>query len=251
MNKKQDTNEAYHSHPGISASGLKRIYKKSVYHYITQKPFESSAMALGSAVHCAMLEPDTFFDEYHIMPRIDRRTKAGKEAFIIEQKKAEGKLLLSSEDYETIESILTNFRNDDLAQHYCKGIVELSHYGKHEGLEVRVRPDCLNRVENWISDVKTCQDNSPQAFKRDVYKYAYHLQAAFYMDMLGIDNFRFIAVETNYPYSVEVYSLSEDMIEQGRQAWKQAFADWRLYKETGIVSKHNWFEFNDDGSKVL
>jgi hypothetical protein len=71
------------------------------------------------------------------------------------------------------------------------------------------------------------------------------------MDMLGVDNFRFIAVETNYPYSVEVYSLSDEMIEQGRQAWMQAFSDWRLYNETGIVSKHNWFEFNEDGSKVL
>lgn len=251
MIKKQDSNEVYHTQPGISASGLKKIYKKSVYHYLTQQPFESSAMALGSAVHCAMLEPEKFFDEYHIMPRMDRRTKAGKEAYEIEQKKAEGKLLISSDDYDTIESILTNFRNDDLAQKYCKGIVELSHYTKYEGLEVRVRPDCLNRVENWISDIKTCQDNSPQAFKRDVYKYAYHLQAAFYMDMLGIDNFRFIAVETNHPYSVEVYALGEDMIEQGRQAWKQAFADWRLYQEAGIVSKHNWFEFNDDGSKVL
>jgi exodeoxyribonuclease VIII len=251
MIKKQDTNEVYHSQKGISASGLKKIYKKSVYHYLHQQPFESASMAFGSAVHCAMLEPETFFNEYHIIPRLDRRTKAGKEAFEIEQKKAEGKVLLTPDDYERIESILTNFRNDDLAQHYCKGQIELSHYGEHEDLPIRVRPDCLNRVENFISDVKTCQDNAPQAFKRDVYKYAYHLQAAFYMDMLGIDNFRFIAVETNYPYSVEVYSLSDEMIEQGRQAWKQAFSDWRLYNEAGIVSKHNWFDFNDDGSKVL
>ena len=84
-----------------------------------------------------------------------------------------------------ITKILENFRNHDLAQKYCQGQIELSHYGKYENLDVRVRPDCLNRVEGFISDVKTCQDNSPNAFKRDVYKYAYHLQAAFYMDMCG------------------------------------------------------------------
>ncbi len=251
MRTANDTNEKYHSSAGISASGLKTIYKKSVRHHIDRKPFESAAMALGSAVHAAMLEPNTFFDDYHVMPKIDRRTKEGKEAYLVEQKKAEGKMLITPDDYEKINSILDNFRNDDLAQKYCKGVIELSHYGKHEGLDVRVRPDCLNKVQGFISDVKTCQDNSPMAFKRDVYKYAYHLQAAFYMDMIGVDEFRFIAVETNYPYTIEVYTLSDEMIEQGRKAWKAAFADWKLYVETGIISNHIWHEFNDDGSKIL
>lgn len=251
MRTANDTNEKYHSSAGISASGLKTIYKKSVRHHIDRKPFESAAMALGSAVHAAMLEPNTFFDDYHVMPKIDRRTKEGKEAYLVEQKKAEGKMLITPDDYEKINSILDNFRNDDLAQKYCKGVIELSHYGKHEGLDVRVRPDCLNKVQGFISDVKTCQDNSPMAFKRDVYKYAYHLQAAFYMDMIGVDEFRFIAVETNYPYTIEVYTLSDEMIEQGRKAWKAAFADWKLYVETGIISNHIWHEFHDDGSKIL
>jgi hypothetical protein len=251
MKTNRDTNEKYHASPGISASGLKTIYKKSVYHYINQKPFESSAMAFGSAVHAAMLEPHTFFDDYHVMAKMDRRTKEGKEAYLLEQKKSEGKIVLSADDYDKVTAILENFRNDDLAQKYCKGVIELSHYGKHEDLDVRVRPDCLNVVDGFISDVKTCQDNSPMAFKRDVYKYAYHLQAAFYMDMLGVSEFRFIAVESNYPHSIEVYSLGEAMIEQGRRAWKSAFADWKLYIDTGIISNHIWDEFNEDGSKVL
>ena len=253
METKFDTNEVYHSTPGISASGLKTIYKKSVYHFLNQKPFESSAMALGSAVHCAMLEPELYYKNYHVMPNIDRRTKVGKETFEIEQKKAEGKILLNQEDHEKITKILENFRNHDLAQKYCKGEIELSHYKKHENIDVRIRPDVLNRIENFISDVKTCQDNSPSAFKRDVYKYGYHLQCAFYSDMLGIpaENFRFIAVETNYPFSVEVYGLSDEMINQGRNGWKRAFNDWKIYVETGIVSGYIWNDFNDDGSLIL
>lgn len=253
MTTKFDSNEVYHSSPGISASGLKTIFKKSVYHFLNQKPFESSAMALGSAVHCAMLEPELYYKDYHVMPKIDRRTKAGKEAFEIETKKAEGKLLLSFDDHNKITEILKNFRNHDLAQKYCKGEIELSHYAKHEEIDVRVRPDVLNKVENFISDVKTCQDNSPNAFKRDIYKYGYHLQCAFYSDMLGVpaENFRFVAVETNYPFSVEVYGLSEEMIEQGRRGWQRAFNDWKIYVETGIISGYIWANFSDDGSLIL
>ena len=76
-----DTNKKYHSSKAISASGLKSINKKSVYHFLNQKPFESSAMALGTAVHCAMLEPHLYYKEFHVMPKIDRRTKIGKQTF--------------------------------------------------------------------------------------------------------------------------------------------------------------------------
>jgi len=251
MKTKFDSNEIYHSTPGISASGLKTIYKKSVQHFLTQKPFESSAMALGTAVHCAMLEPEEYYNEFHVLPKIDRRTKAGKEKYEIEQKKAVGKKTISFDEHKKVEAICEQFRNHDLAQKYSKGEIELSHYLDYEGQKVRVRPDCLNKIEDFISDVKTCQDNSPIAFKRDVYKYGYHLQAAFYCDMLNVSEFRFIAVETNYPFSVEVYSLSNEMIDQGRKAWKRAFADWKIYKETGIVSGYIWESFNQDGSLIL
>ncbi|QDP54254.1 MAG: putative exodeoxyribonuclease 8 [Prokaryotic dsDNA virus sp.] len=251
MKTQFDSNEKYHSSPGISASGLKAIYKKSVYHFLNQKPFETSSMALGTAVHCAMLEPEMYHKEFHIMPKIDRRTKQGKEQFEIEQKKAKNKKLVSFDDHQKITKILENFKNHELAQKYCQGQIELSHYGKLENLDVRVRPDCLNRVEGFISDVKTCQDNSPNAFKRDVYKYAYHLQAAFYMDMCNIDKFKFIAVETNFPFSVEVYTLSDEMIEQGRKAWKRAFDDWKIYCDMGIISGYIWNNFDNDGSLIL
>ena len=33
----KDTNEVYHSHNSISASGLKEIYKKSVFHFLNRK----------------------------------------------------------------------------------------------------------------------------------------------------------------------------------------------------------------------
>ena len=253
MKTKFDTNEIYHASPGISASGLKTIFKKSVYHFLNQKRFESSAMALGSAVHCAMLEPELYYKDYHVMPKIDKRTKAGKEAFEIETKKAEGKLLLASDEHYKITKILENFRKHELAQKYCKGEIELSHYNEYEGIQIRVRPDNLNRIENFISDVKTCQDNSPSAFLRDIYKYGYHLQAAFYSEMLGIPtkNFRFIAVETNHPFSVEVYGLSTEMIERGSMGWKKAFSDWKIYVETGIISGYNWNNFSNDGSLIL
>lgn len=248
---RKDSNAEYHSKDSMSSSGLKYIWKKSVYHYNRRLPFSNSSLTLGSAVHTALLEPHLFYDEYMIMKPFDGRTKDGKEL----KKKYEdlaGKMnLLTHQEGEVISGIIENFQNDKLAQYYTKGDIELSHYLEFEGVDVRVRPDCINRLEGFISDVKTCQDNSPKAFIKDVYKWGYHLQDAFYMDTLGVNKFIFIACETNYPYSVQCYELGEEHIERGRNAYKQALGDWKFYLETGVELGYNGFETTDEGIIVL
>ena len=71
------------------------------------------------------------------------------------------------------------------------------------------------------------------------------------MDMLGINNFKFIAVQNTYPYTVEVYTLGEELLERGRHAWKQAFKDYEIYKETQVITSYNWHLYGNDGSFVF
>jgi exodeoxyribonuclease VIII len=253
MKTEKDTNEQYHSRGEISASGLKTIYKKSVYHHLNQIRKETSAMSLGTAVHTAMLEPDVYNSEYYVVPKLDLRKKVDKILYQEHIEKSQGKKVIGQEDSDIIQSIMRNFNHHELAKKYCNGIVELSHYGEYKGVPVRVRPDVMNNVGQYIADVKTCQDNSPRAFRSDIYKWAYHLQAAAYSLILGfpIENFRFIAVETKYPFTVEVYGLSEDLIEQGINAFHSALEDWRLYLNTGIIQGYKTSETAQDGALII
>ena len=96
----KDSNDEYHAQKSISASGLKEISKNSVYHHINRLPFESSSMALGTAVHTALLEPDTFYDIYYPLPEIkDARTKEGR----LLKKEAEEKLNPKNERINQIQ----------------------------------------------------------------------------------------------------------------------------------------------------
>lgn len=247
-----ESNAKYHSHSGwISASGLKTIFKKSVFHHLNKQPFSSSSLTLGSAVHSALLEPENFNKEFYLIPKIDRRTKEGKQKYAEEFLAANGREIITPEDMTIIKAISEKHQKNDLSQHYCTGQVEISHYGEMDEVPIRVRPDVIGT--DFISDVKTCQDNSPRAFRSDVYKYAYHLQAAFYSDALGfpVENFRFIAVETKYPYTVQVYALSDEMIEQGRNAYKSALADWKFYLDTGIEMFYKTQDTRNDGALIL
>ena len=247
----KDSNEVYHSHKSISASGLKEIWKKSVYHFLNRKFKETPAMKLGTAVHQMLLEPEDFDDIYYVIDKIDKRTKAGKEAYSNQIELAKNKIVLESDMFYIIKEIVKSFNKNKLAKQYTRGEMELSHYTKFNGIYVRVRPDCINKMANYISDVKTCQDNSPEGFKRDVYKWGYHLQAAFYMDVCGIDNFKFIAVTTTYPYTCEVHTLDDDTLEFGRNAYKQAIKSWKDYLETNIPPSYTWYKYAEDGSFLL
>lgn len=253
MKKINLTNEEYHKSKRISASGLKVIYQKSVYHYLNQKPFESSAMALGTAVHTALLEPEKLNDEYFVIPKIDLRTKAGKEQHKVFQEKAKGKKLLKADEWDVVKAISSNFTKDKLALQYSLGEIEGSYFAEIEGLEVRVRPDVYNEENGFISDVKTCQDNSPSAFRNDCYKYNYPLQAFMYCKVLNVDlkEFRFISVETKHPFSCQVYGLSDKMIDYGEKTFYKALNDWKFYLDTGLVLGYSGFDTDDNGVILL
>ena len=252
---KNESNSDYHSNKSISASGLKEIYKKSVYHYLTKKwGATSESMKLGSAVHSYVLEGKEAFDkEFFVWDKPDLRKKENKERQAEAMALAKNREIISKSQFDIVQEIQAHFYDYDLANHYTKGIVELSHYANYENCPVKVRPDCLDKDNNWISDIKTCQDNSPRAFRSDIYKYNYHLQAFFYCLILGIPvvNFRFLAVETKPPYTVEVYALNDEQIKHGEQAFNKAFLEWKHYYQTGNVLKHITQYKAQDGALIL
>lgn len=253
LKTKFDSNDDYHSSSAISASGLKTISKYSVDYFVNQPRRETKAMALGTAIHTLLLEGQKEFERlYYMLPQIGDLRKAENKAIKKEHLELAGdKKLISYEEGLAIKGILHNFEKDELAKNYCTGVVEQSHYGEFEGVPVRVRPDC--RGDDWIGDLKTCQDSSPTAFRKDLYFWGYDIQATFYCDALGIDpkNFAFVAVSTKAPYKIGVYALNDAQIERGRKAYESALKDWEFFLETGVALGYTTDETTEDGRLIL
>ena len=244
----------YHNKDCISASGLKLIAKKnySVQHYLQKEYKTSAAMELGKAAHVLLLEGMAEFDkQYFALPKLDLRKKPDKEIKASIETRNQLKESVSADVYFKLCTMYDNLQNDDDAYPYTKGKYEVSHYGEYLGVPVRVRPDVLGN--DWISDLKTCQDASPKAFKRDIWNYGYNIQATFYCDMLGYDvtKFRFIAAETNAPYAIQLYGLSDEMIEFGRLGWQTAFHYWKQYLKSGKITKYIGDNVAKDGAILL
>ena len=247
-----ESNETYHSHKAISSSGLKSIWKNSfsVNQFLNEKYEGSKAFEIGTAIHTLCLEGRQKYNQenYIITEKIDRRTKAGKAAMEHHNETASGRTVIDANDHFMIEEIFKNFNRNKKAVELCKGTIELSHYTELDGVEVKVRPDCINTKEQFISDIKTTQSANPIEFRREIYKYGYNLQGAFYCDALGIpaENFRLIAMQKKYPFTVEVYALSDETIQRGRDAYQKALKHWKEYLETGIPTGYIWNEYDEN-----
>ena len=205
----------YHGTKALSKSGLDQ-FRKSPAHFrawqdgITKNE-SSPALEFGTAVHMAILEPELFAATYTVFSG-DRRNKDGKAAY--EAVIASGKTPLNQEQWDNITGAAAAVHAHPAAAPLLNGIqTEVSCFDNWMGVKVKARIDGLGK--DYIIDVKTTQDASPVAFGKSCAQFRYHVQAAWYRQITGINRFVFIAVEKEAPYGVACYELDEQAINLG------------------------------------
>ena len=226
------SNEDYHSGPGISKSMLD-VYNNCPVDYEwfylkRNQRTETDAMRLGTALHMAILEPEKFSETYVVAPNCRKNSKEWK-AFESEH---EGKIILKEDEYKQISAMGYSVGAHTYASMLLlEGKAECSAYSEDQdtGLLLRCRPDFLNK-RNIVVDLKTTVNASSGAFSSSVYKYRYHVQQAFYMDVLeslgiDVDVFCFLVVEKTPPHKVAIYTLSDRAISLGRELYKKNLSD--------------------------
>jgi len=87
----------------------------------------------------------------------------------------------------------------------------------------KIRPDAIDHERRIIVDWKSTLDASFDAFNRDIFKYGYHVSAAWYKwgakEITGHDySFVIVAVEKAPPYGVNCYNISGLAI---KKAWQK------------------------------
>lgn len=222
------TNAQYRAMPGISSSDVKAVASKSVAHWKFAQRKASAAFDLGTAVHALVLEPEK---DLIMRGPEDRRGNKWKDAALAAD--LDGKLLLTESDYDTARAMADALFKHKPARDLLnvKGLVaEASFFATDPdtGLQIKCRPDAF-APSGVLLDVKTTQSASPDGFAREVQKYGYHIQAAFYAHVLreaGYDAapMVFLCVEKETPYAVCVHALTHDYAAYGLAQAKAAMA---------------------------
>lgn len=217
---------------------------------IVNPPKQTEAMAIGQAIHCAILEPERFDVTYMAAPKLDRRTKKGQATWA--ELQASPLNIITAEEYDLCLRVRESVWSHSFAAELLrgKGLNEVSAVwvDQDTGARCKARFDRLSATQltdpagtaySAIIDLKTTHNASRRAFSDSAGKLAYHEAAAFYLDgAFALSprprKFIWIAMEKEPPYAVAVYEVGDASIEAGRDAYK---AHLRAYAEavrTGV-----------------
>ena len=224
------SNAEYRKMEGLSSSDIKTMMKSfATWKYYKDHPEEDNdtpSLRFGRACHKFMLEPYDFGNEYAVVPKVDGRTKEGKEAKKEFLKQAEGKELIDEETYDKLVDMRDMLYKTPYVKNLINGEHEKSFFWTDEatGIKCKCRPDSFGKFgnHNIIVDYKTTENAETSAFMRSALKYNYDVQAAHYTAGLeaiyGKDyQFIFIAQETKPPYLVNVLQADSYFMENGRE----------------------------------
>lgn len=263
--------EKYAAIPRAHITQLKELARSAKhFRFRMNNPKESKAMALGSAAHTAILEPHRFMAEYALW---DERTEEGKlrprngklwDAFV---EKHAGRKIVKADEHAAAMAMRDAVRSHPDAGRYIeKGDPEvvMTWVDAETGRACKGRLDWLNA--NAVTDpvlvgVKTARDCRPIPFGNAAAKLGYHLQWAFYFDgykaITGLEpRVVEIVVENAPPYDVAVYRIPTEVIEQGRDEYRQLLVTLAACEESGtwpgavtgeqVLSLPSWI-FNAEG----
>lgn len=251
----------YHAKHACSSSSLKQLARAPAIlraYQMDKISFSGSHFDFGSAAHIKVLEPHLFSDEVVMAGQCSATTSKGKQCSRGGQDMIEGKwyctqhapsdktpqdvIALSKKDYENVLGVGRTVTHHAAAKKILDmdGYRELTAlwYDPGTGMLCKARIDIF--AAKGLGDLKTTRDASYKGFKRSYRKYDYYRQAAFYLRAAAHFGFRakwfkFIAVEKEPPYLMNVFQAGDESLERGGQEINNLLALWKRCQE-----KNNW-----------
>lgn len=232
--------KVYRAAPGISQSALKRMLPTPAHFVSAMANPEppTRAMALGTALHRLVLQPELPQEWVEKPADFDGRTKAGKEwmaalkpdqeAFTVDEAKQCRGMRDSIMAHPIARRILDDSDKREVSCFLDGQVAVEGMYGLEDYQPVRRK--CLVDIlaDSYIGDLKTTLDASEDAFSKSIFDLGYCVQASFYLDLVNaLDpaneriGFVFVAVEKEPPFAVAVYELDEASLAYGRRQYQR------------------------------
>lgn len=243
------TNAEYRAAPGISKSNLFKIAKSpAFFRYEMDNPKPPTPdFIFGQAFHKAVLEPDGFDSEFVVLPKLDLRTNAGKAALAEITEYAQGKSIITQDDFDTIYAMRNSVMSNKYAKALLTGEIEQSYFWTDDitGERCKCRPDVRRMLgdQPCLTDLKSCRSADTESFMRDSINYGYDVQAGQYTEGLykttgQTHKFFFVCVEKTAPYLVNILECDELFMRHGTERFRELLGIYAECNRTG-----NWWGY--------
>lgn len=242
----QESAEEYHAQSRVYLSSHQLAdFRKCPLLYHQKKTGQIAdedrpAYLVGRAAHTLVLEgPKRFEEEFAvggpINPVTGKRFGQGTRAFA-EWAEAQGKPVLTDEQFELVVNMAKSVRSHPLAQELLgEGEAEGVLRAEYCGVPCQIRIDWFHPLLG-IVDLKTA--DSIDYFEADARRYGYAHQMAFYRAVLArrfciLMPVHFIAVEKKPPYRCGVWKLSDETLAAAQRENEAAIERLKRCEATG------------------
>jgi hypothetical protein len=226
----------------LSYSSLKEFAKspKHYLHYVTQPRDEASPdMFMGSVVDCLLWTPDDFEKNYMILPKLDLRTKDGKEKYAEIMKTSANKKLVKPEDYEIAKRMKQELNDNENVMAVLNQITQpqkkLIYTDEQTGLPMIGYLD--GSGDKVIAELKTTKCAEPTAFAKDAMNYDYPLQCGFYTLAEPKKQFYYILIEKEEPFGISVLKPSAEYIAYGQKKLRGLLNEFEYCMKNDLFMK--------------
>jgi hypothetical protein len=235
------SSDEYFALPKLSNSAIKDFRNEgswTYYHrYVANsldKPKESDAMRIGSALH-SIINVDAFSSSSQpiaVMPewvdlggiqpeKLNLRKKAHREFKQEFVDRNAGKIILTPREYEQVVGMRDSIWDNPAIRPYLEQLTadrsEVVVTNKVNGVDCKAMCDADFSDQSLIIDFKTTRQSLGKEFVKDcLWKYGYQYQAAHYCDVMEAKRFLFVAVRNFQPYESVLFEMPEDFIGQAR-----------------------------------
>lgn len=243
------TEKEYRQHPAISRSQLFKMSESpEKFKYYQEHPEEPTpSLIFGQLFHAMALQPETVKDLFAVAPNVDRRTKAGKEAYAQFEEEAESKIVVTADMYQQAEEMCEVLNNNEYVKKLLNGEKEKTFFWNDDltGEACKCRVDCLTELGDnlLVVDLKSTENAQTDPFMKSAIKYGYDLQSAMYNKGVEINTgkkpiFVFIAIEKKPPYAINILEADELLIRRGYDLFREYIGIYHDCKQT-----NNWYGY--------
>lgn len=202
-------------------------------HRLTHERADSPAMAMGRAIHTAVLEPDRFLVEFAYFDGPRRAGKAWEEFAAVN----EGRTILKADEYEKVLATRDSVQKHKVARRllrWGKPEVTLQWVDPETRLRCKARPDWLAPGGTLI-DLKSTRNIDAREFGRLAVRMHYVEQLAFYRmgmrERCHQDGPTYIiAVEVDGPHDVGVFEIENDVLFAGEDIVRELLQKVKDYR---------------------
>lgn len=217
----------YRRAEGISQSAIKTLCTEPWKYFNKVEIPKTPAMIEGTLMHLLFSEPHKLNEKFFILDDMKLAKRLVVEAEIGDR------IPFSRGDFNRVQDCVGYVKQKIKERFDCDLDLmdgEVSFFGEYNGLPAKARADKITKDRKAVFDFKKCRSAHPKEFLNTACNLDYGIQEVFYRELMGLDDFVWIAIET-MPVKVNgadefmfgLFRASEIMRDIAKQDIKNAY----------------------------